>query len=172
MYSDRLEVWNPAELPKGMTIAKLYKAHKSYPTNPFLARAMFLRKYIEETGTGAKDMIEKCAEYGLPKPCWILNDGDDFRVVILRPQLGTVPNKVPDEVPNNILKKTAAEQTLELLCENPRATAETLGRALGISDRAVRKIIAQLKADGILMRIGSRKSGYWQLLRRRAKVKK
>ena len=98
--------------------------------------------------------------------------GSDPIGIILRPQLGTVPNKVPDEVPNNILKKTAAEQVLDLLGDNPRATAETLGRALGISDRAVRKIIAQLKADGILMRIGSRKSGHWQLLRRRAKVKK
>ena len=163
LFKDRLEVWNSAELPRGMTIAKLYKAHKSYPPNPFLAHAMFLRKYIEETGTGAKDMIEQCAEYGLPRPRWSLENGDDFRVVIWRPQLGTacklIPNKVPDKVPD----KSTEERVLEIICQNPRATAVYLGLKLGISDRAVRKTIARLKSSGRLVRIGSRKSGRWQL---------
>ena len=40
-----LEVSSPVGLPKGMTVVKLHKAHRSLPVNPLLAQAMFLRGY-------------------------------------------------------------------------------------------------------------------------------
>ena len=57
LFKDRLEVWSPGPLPKGMTLAKMYKRHKSYPANPLLAYAMFLRKYVEQTGTGTSPAV-------------------------------------------------------------------------------------------------------------------
>lgn len=59
------------------------KAHKSIPVNPLLARAMYLKGYIEKTGTGTEDMIAKCADWGIAAPEWI-EDDDDFRVLIRR----------------------------------------------------------------------------------------
>ena len=47
LFKDRLEVWSPGSLPHGMTIGKLSKTHKSVPVNPLLARAMYLKGYIE-----------------------------------------------------------------------------------------------------------------------------
>ena len=70
LFKDRLEIWSPGPLPKGMTLAKMYKRHKSYPANPLLAYAMFLRKYVEQTGTGTGDIIARCREWGLPDPKW------------------------------------------------------------------------------------------------------
>ena len=84
LFKDRLEVWSPGGLPHGITIKKLSTAHKSMPVNPFLARAMYLKGYIEKAGTGTEDMIAKCAEWGIPAPEWI-EDDDDFRVVLRRP---------------------------------------------------------------------------------------
>lgn len=84
LFKDRLEVWSPGGLPRGMTIKKLSTTHKSMPVNPFLARAMYLKGYIEKAGTGTEDMIAKCAEWGIPAPEWI-EDDDDFRVVLRRP---------------------------------------------------------------------------------------
>ena len=84
LFKDRLEVWSPGGLPHGMTIKKLSTTHKSMPVNPFLARAMYLKGYIEKAGTGTEDMIAKCAEWGIPAPEWI-EDDDDFRVVLRRP---------------------------------------------------------------------------------------
>lgn len=175
LFKDRLEVWSPGPLPKGMTLSKFYRRHKSYPANPFLAYAMFLVKYIEETGTGSRDVISLCAEAGLPAPKWIVEDGDDFRLVIKRPILEFVPNKVPDKVPNKVPDKvpetvlpggcelTAAQRRLlAVVVENPRGTAESVAMSLGISDRAVRKGIRALKDLGLIERCGSRKSGYWK----------
>lgn len=41
------------------------------------------REY-ERAGTGTEDMIAKCREWGVPRPSWTLEDGDDFRVIIPR----------------------------------------------------------------------------------------
>ena len=68
-----------------MTIGKLSKTHKSVPVNPLLARAMYLKGYIEKSGTGTEDMIAKCKEWGVPAPEWTEDDADDFRVVLKRP---------------------------------------------------------------------------------------
>ena len=84
LFKDRLEVWSPGGLPRGMTIKKLSTTHKSMPVNPFLARAMYLKGYIEKAGTDTEDMIAKCADWGIPAPEWI-EDDDDFRVVLRRP---------------------------------------------------------------------------------------
>ncbi len=46
-------------------------------------RAMYLKGYIEKSGTG--DMIAKCASWGVPAPEWYEDDPDDFRVVLKRP---------------------------------------------------------------------------------------
>ena len=53
LFRDRLEIWSPGGLPKGMTIAKLGKIHHSVPVNPLLAQAMYLRGYIEKVGSGS-----------------------------------------------------------------------------------------------------------------------
>lgn len=45
---------------------------------------MYLKGYVEESGTGAEDMIEKYAALGIPAPEWYLDDADDFRVVLQR----------------------------------------------------------------------------------------
>ena len=38
-------------------LAEMYKRHKSYPANPLLAYAMFLRKYVEQTGMGTSPAV-------------------------------------------------------------------------------------------------------------------
>ena len=50
-----------------------------------------------------------------------------------------------------------------LLNNTPGASAEQIGKALGISERMVRKHIASLRNLGILERMGSNKSGYWKV---------
>ena len=85
LFKDRLEVWSPGGLPRGMTIGKLSTTHKSVPVNPLLARAMYLKGYIEKAGTGTEDMIAKCREWGIPAPEWREEEAEDFRVILKRP---------------------------------------------------------------------------------------
>jgi ATP-dependent DNA helicase RecG len=47
--------------------------------------------------------------------------------------------------------------------ENSEITALELSDKLGITSRAIEKSINQLKNGGMLIRKGSKKSGYWEI---------
>ena len=68
LFTDRLEVWNPGELPPGLTPERLREPHASIPRNPLIAEPLYLAHYIEKAGTGTLDMIARCMEMGLPGP--------------------------------------------------------------------------------------------------------
>ena len=68
IFDDRIEFWNPGNLPEGWTIEKLKQKHESKPRNPLIAKQFFLIKYIEEVGTGTNKIIELCKGWGLPEP--------------------------------------------------------------------------------------------------------
>jgi len=56
LFSDRLEVWNPGELPPGLTPEKLRLPHPSIPRNLLIAEPLYLTHYIEKAGTGTLDL--------------------------------------------------------------------------------------------------------------------
>jgi len=68
LFSDRLEVWNPGQLPPSLSPEALRAPHPSIPRNPLIAEPLFLTRYIEKAGTGTLDMIEQCSRAGLPPP--------------------------------------------------------------------------------------------------------
>ena len=83
---------------------------------------------------------------------------------------GIFPNNVPNIFPNNI--RSYYPQVAEivwhigsLLNNTPGASADQIGKALGISGRMVRNHIATLRNLGIIQRIGSNKTGYWKVTR-------
>ena len=54
LFKNRLEIWNPGQLPYELTTQQLYKPHKSHPNNPLIAEPLQRSGFIEkaETGTG------------------------------------------------------------------------------------------------------------------------
>ena len=165
LFKDRLEVWSPGPIPKGMTLAKMYKPHKSYPANPLLAYAMFLRKYVEQTGTGTGEIIGLCREWGLADPEWRVDDGDDFMTVIPRPQtVDKTVDKTVDWTVDKAQDITTNERILSLLSTNPRATQEELARVLGLSVRGIEYAIGTLKKTKRLRKVGGKKLGHWEVL--------
>lgn len=68
VFADRIEVWNPGELPAGLTPELLRQPHGPLPRNPLIAEPFFRVKYVEKAGTGTTDMIADCLEAGLPEP--------------------------------------------------------------------------------------------------------
>jgi predicted HTH transcriptional regulator len=83
LFADRLEVWNPGELPAGLTPEKLRHPHASIPRNPLIAEPLFWVRYIEKLGTGTLDMIALCRDAGLPEPEFH-QDGGQWVVTLWR----------------------------------------------------------------------------------------
>ncbi len=79
-----------------------------------------------------------------------------------------IPNKVPNKIPNKLkqqypgLSDAVWDVYLELK-EDAYASAETVGSRIGISGRMVRKHISVLREAGLIVRIGSNKTGYWKV---------
>lgn len=173
LFRDRLEVWSPGALPRGITVPKLFKAHPSLPVNPLLARAMYLKGYIEKTGTGTEDMIAKCAEWGVAAPEWIEED-DDFRVVLKRP-VDTVANgnatdsggsesRVWSGVESRDRSRNRSrDKILALVGRFPEIRQSEMAKATGLSVKGVEKIVSRLKAEGAIVRVGGKRFGRWKL---------
>lgn len=167
---DATKVWSPGGLPRGITIAKLSVTHKSVPINPLLARAMYLKGYIEKAGTGTEDMIAKCLEWGIPAPEWTEDDADDFRVVLKRPV--SVPNvvksrektKVKSSVKSSVKKMSRTDIIMAYLATNPTASAHELSIVMNITVRGVEKNLQALRESGRLRRIGPAKGGHWEVV--------
>ena len=176
LFKDRLEVWSPGPIPKGMTLAKMYRPHKSYPANPLLAYAMFLRKYVEQTGTGTGEIIALCREWGLARPEWRVEDGDDFVTVIPRPAgsvktvektaAASVDKSVDKNVDKSVDKNVdkTCEDVFNILKTNPRATLDRVAIAIGLSVRGVEQAVKRLKKANRLRKVGGKKLGHWEVM--------
>ena len=156
LFKDRLEVWNPGMLPYGLTVQKLHGPHKSLPANPLLADPMYWNGYIEKVGTGTEDIINKCCEFGLKTPEF--HQEEDFRVVIWRTENDNNVPEMCQNVPE--VYQNVPEQLIDMIKANPSISRDTLSKQLNISVRQVRKIIDQLRNEGVLTREGG-DAGRW-----------
>lgn len=59
----------------------------------------------------------------------------------------------------------SSEKILHIVSENPYATTEIMAEQIGISTRAVEKHLANLKAKGLLLRVGPDKGGHWEVVK-------
>jgi ATP-dependent DNA helicase RecG len=98
LFSDRLEVWNPGELPPSLSPERLARPHASIPRNPLLANPLFLAGYVEQAGTGTLDMIGLCRDSGLEPPEF-RQDGGSFIQTLWRPVFQANEPPAPQATP-------------------------------------------------------------------------
>ena len=53
---------------------------------------------------------------------------------------------------------------LELILQNPNITVKQLSEALGVSERSVKNRMTLLKKEGIIVRVGNNRTGYWKVV--------
>ena len=190
LFKDRLEVWSPGGLPRGMTIKKLSTTHKSMPVNPFLARAMYLKGYIEKAGTGTEDMIAKCADWGIPAPEWI-EDDDDFHVILRRPNgvntglagSGGSALATTQETTQQTTQQTTQETTqqisnrrllqlvppgnmrniVSLVMKNPHINIDRMAEVLGLTSNGIKYHIKRLRTFIKFKHVGALQAGHWEI---------
>jgi len=132
LFKNRLEIWNPGQLPYGLTVEMLKSHHTSQPANPLLARPMYLYGSIEQVGTGTEMIVEKCIESGLPSPDF--QQSEIFKLTFWRkskeeknvPSLSQVcPKSVLSPSQVNVLKLCETELGISELMLVCKATNRT-----------------------------------------------
>jgi ATP-dependent DNA helicase RecG len=54
-------------------------------------------------------------------------------------------------------------RVLSLMAESPAITRRELSDELGLAESAIEKHVAALKTEGLISRVGGRKTGHWQV---------
>ena len=162
LFSDRLEISNPGDLPRSLTFEALRHPHNSVPRNPLIAESLYLTQYIERMGTGTGDMIRLCTAAGLAEPDFGFRGG--FLTTIWRMlEKPGISNESTGKSTGKKLTKTPAA-IVKAISENREITIPELAELLGMSTSGIEKQIRKLRDDEIIGRIGPAKGGHWEVL--------
>ena len=151
LFADRLEVWNPGELPPPLTPERLRKPHASIPRNPLIAEPLYLAHYIEKAGTGTLDMIARCREAGLPGPDFEQRAGQ-FVVTLWRDWLTR-------EVLAGYNLNDRQRQVIDLLKIHGKITNSKYQEEFSVAKRTASLDLSELVAAGLVKKIGTTGKG-------------
>lgn len=163
LFSDRLEVWNPGELPPPLTMAQLRVPHASIPRNPLICDPMFLARYVEKAGSGILDMIALCREAGLPEPEFC-QDGGQFVQVIWRHWL---TRAVMDALGLNERQRKA----VNFVKANGRISNIEYQQLTGANKKMASRDLDSLVDAGALTRVGTTGRGTYYIIPQKGDIK-
>ena len=172
VYNDRIELWNQGSLPAGWTVEKMLAPHSSQPRNKHIAAAFYKAGFIESWGRGISKIIEGFVSAGLPAPTFEEHCGG-LLVTIPRRMAGdtlndkinandTLNGKINDILNGKINLSEKEKAILRVISENPSITYPEIAAQLSISIRTISRAINKLQNEGLIVREGSKKSGYWE----------
>ena len=159
LFSDRLEIWNPGELPPTLTPELLRKPHSSIPRNPLIADPLFLAHYIEKAGTGTIDMIDLCRKSRLPEPDF-RQDGGQWVVTIWR-------NWLTDELLSKLGLNERQKKAMASVHREMRITNAQYQSITGASRPTAKRDLESLVKKGLLVPVGSGRGAYYEVSRKR-----
>lgn len=155
IFDNRVEIISPGHLPDNLTVENI-RAGNSNIRNPILVSyvAKGLLPY-HGLGSGIKRALEEWPEIGFFDD----RDGSLFTATVHRT---AAARSVESSVKSS--GKTR-DQILDILATAADLTIVQVAQALGLSTRAIEKQIVKLQHEGLLRRVGPRKSGRWEVLR-------
>jgi ATP-dependent DNA helicase RecG len=163
LFADRLEVWNPGELPPPLTVERLRRPHPSIPHNPLIADPLFLARYIEKAGTGTLDMIARLRGAGLPEPEF-RQDGGTFVQALWRDwmTLKTLASMGLSE---------RQKKAIDFVRAHARIGNAEYQRLAGVTKKTASRDLDDLVTKGVFERSGTTGRGTHYILGRKGDIK-
>ena len=177
VYDDRLEVTSPGGLYNGLTYEEVMNGHSKI-RNKGIANIFSQMGLVEAWGSGIKRILNAAEEYGLPKPKFQEFD-NMFRVELFRNSFPMINEKEnigeasekhrrsigeTSEVAWRTDLNDTQQKIIKLLSEDHQLSAVKLAEKIGVASRNIENNIKKLKEYGILIRHGSPKNGYWEIV--------
>ncbi|MBN2857462.1 MAG: putative DNA binding domain-containing protein [Candidatus Delongbacteria bacterium] len=154
IFDDRIEISNPGGLPRGLTEKEFGK--KAVRRNQLIASLLHRIDFVENMGTGITKIRTLLEESGSAQPQFEF--GDFYSIKFTRERI---------EPLNDPLIEPLIEPLRNLLNElrhNPKATKVELSHKMSISRATITRQLKKLKELSLIKRIGSDKSGHWEVI--------
>lgn len=158
IFDDRVEIKSPGALYGGLTIEEVKRGGSSI-RNKVLADVLSKMGFVEHWGTGVMRVFALCKEARLPEPT-IIEEGD-YVVFIFHRNVTNVTKGVTKGVTNVTDDVTNKDRIVSLMFDNPKITLGEISERLGISERQVKRLVAELSSLGFIIRKGSNRAGEW-----------
>ena len=157
IYQDTVvtENWNIPYVYGSIT-PETVKPHRK---NPNIAKVFTQMGIVEELGSGTRKIFEYTPIYSNGKQAQI-EEEDVYRVTIpFQPtHLGS-----RSETINETINETG-NIILSIIKGNPHVTQEELMKATAKSRATITRVLKQLQANGIIVRMGAKKNGKWMVI--------
>lgn len=159
LFADRLEVWNPGELPPPLTPDLLRQPHPSIPRNPLIAEPLYLARYIEKAGSGTLDMIARCKAAELPEPNFEQRAGQ-WVVTLWRDWLTA-------EVLAGLALSDRQTEAVTYVKAHGRITNSEYQALAGVIRKTAARDLDDLVTKDILERIGLKRGAHYVLAKKK-----
>lgn len=150
-FSDRIEILSHGGLPHNQTIENFFDG-VSVPRNEKLMKIFLQMGIVEHTGHGIPIILKR---YG--KDAFEIKD-NYIKVII------PFAKKVMNKHNYNVDLTNSEEMVIKYILENAHATALSISDRLELSKRTIERILAILQYKGVIKRIGSKKTGRWEVM--------
>ena len=159
IFDNRVEITSPGGVAKGVT--KENFGTISVTRNPIIASMLHRIRYIEQMGTGINRIKEAVKSVKLSEPKFEMSEF--FKVIFERNELQKdgVGDGNKDGIGDGI--NSTQNKILIEIKKSPKATISELTSIIGISKRNVEKNVQILKEIGEIERIGTNRSGHWNV---------
>lgn len=160
MFSDRMEIYSPGRLPGHVTLENLLT--ERFSRNEAIVQGLSDLGFVERLGYGIDRMVAAMREAGLPAPAFEETVAG-FRVTLA----GRGDDLVsPEPAPRWANRRVDGrqERALAYVAGHGSVTNRELRELLpDLSDETIRRLLADLVDQGLLLKVGERKATYYIL---------
>ena len=166
MFDDHITVESPGKLPGIVRLSNIRTVH--FSRNPKIARFLQEYDYVKEFGEGVDRMFKEMSDAGLPAPeytdnAFMLNA--TIRNGELNGELNDDNGELNGELNPALLYLNKSELAVYHLIEKaPQNSRQGIADQLNISTRTVDRAIKILIQKDLIVREGSKKTGYWRVI--------
>jgi ATP-dependent DNA helicase RecG len=171
VFDDSITFFNPGKLFGDLTVEDLKtNNYQAYARNKLLAEAFYLTGDIEKYGSGFKRIMNELKQYPtMNLECKEIPNG--FLVELSYKIQKTVTNVevgeyvteyVTDNVTDNVTDRGSL--IISLIKKNSKVSTMEMADKLEVNKRTILRELDLMKRSGFLKRIGSEKSGHWELI--------
>lgn len=168
IHPKKIEIYNPGSFPSGLTPFDFINRNlPSYKRNRLILDVLFRSKDVEKSGTGFQRVNELCNKNGVEWGYRIEGAGFFFDFTRANDNGSDIARLENDTLnqENDTLKLSAVDGVVfNILKENPHIKIADIAAKVGKSELTIKRALASLQQKKLISRVGSRKTGYWQVL--------